>query len=83
MSRFPLCAWVERSLSVPAKLMPITTQDRVEFGGAESNGFSGARVYHGQGATKGCSSSPLSGVKDLTLKDIEVWGAKENMSVTH
>jgi hypothetical protein len=83
MSRFPPCAWVERSRSVPAKLMPITAQARVEFGGAGSNGCSGARVSHGHGATKGCSSSPLSGVKDLTLKDIEVWGAKENMSVTH
>jgi hypothetical protein len=40
-SHFPLFAWVERSRSVPAKLMPITTQDRVEFGGAGSNGCLG------------------------------------------
>jgi hypothetical protein len=43
----------------------------------------GAQVSHGRGAMRGCSSSPPSGVKDLTLKDIEVWGAKENMAVTH
>jgi hypothetical protein len=46
-------------------------------------GATGARVSHGRGATRGCSSLLLSGVKDLTIKDIEVWGAKENMSVTH
>jgi hypothetical protein len=46
-------------------------------------GSTGARVSHGRGATRGCLSSPPSGVKDLILKDIEVWGAKGNMSVTH
>jgi hypothetical protein len=40
-SRFPSCAWVEHSLSVQAKVMPITARDRIEFGGAGINGCSG------------------------------------------
>jgi hypothetical protein len=35
-------------------------------------GATGARVSHGRSATKGCSSSPPSGVKDLVLKDKEL-----------
>jgi hypothetical protein len=35
-------------------------------------GATGARVSHGHGVMKGCSSSPSSGVKDLVLKDKEL-----------
>jgi hypothetical protein len=60
--------------------MPITARDRIEFGG---QGSTGARVSHGHGAMRGCSSSPPSRVKDLILKDTEVWGAKGKVSLTH
>jgi hypothetical protein len=36
------------------------------------HGATGARVSHGRGAMKGCSSSSPSGVKVLVLKDKEL-----------